>query len=53
VLPKDVKASTIEAQLKESGFTYEILGVDISASKLKDMAAAMTALAESMAKASP
>ncbi len=51
VLPRDVRAAAIEAQLKEGGFTYEILGVDITAGKLKDIASSMTSLAESMAKA--
>jgi hypothetical protein len=36
VLPKDVRATTIEKQLKESGFSYEIIGADI---KSKDLAA--------------
>ena len=53
VLPRDVKAASIEAQLKQSGFNYEILGVDISAGKLKDIASSLTSLAESMAKAAP
>jgi len=53
VLPKDVRASTIEAELKASGFTYEILGVDISASKLKDIAGSLQPLAEKLAKAAP
>jgi hypothetical protein len=53
VLPRDVNASAIEAQLKENKFAYEILGVDISAAKLKDMAASMKSLAESIAKAAP
>lgn len=53
VLPKDVNASAIEAQLKESKFAYEILGVDVTSGKLKDMAASMKSLAESIAKAAP
>ena len=53
VLPKDARASTIEAQLKASDFNYEILGADITASKLKDIAASLQALAEAMAKATP
>ena len=53
VLPRDVRASTIEAQLKDSGFAYEILGVDIKAAKLKDIAALLQPLAEAMAKAAP
>lgn len=51
VLPKDVNASAIEAQLKENKFAYEILGVDVTSAKLKDMAASMKSLAESIAKA--
>ena len=53
VLPKDVNASAIEAQLKENKFAYEILGVDVSSAKLKDMAASMKSLAESLAKVTP
>lgn len=51
VLPKDVNASAIEAQLKENKFAYEILGVDVTSTKLKDMAASMKSLSESIAKA--
>lgn len=53
VIPRDVKAATIEAQLKDSGFTYEILGVDIASAKLKEIAGALQPLAETMAKAAP
>ena len=53
VLPKDVNASAIEAQLKENKFAYEILGVDVTSARLKDMAASMKSLAESIAKAAP
>jgi hypothetical protein len=52
-LPRGVKASTIEAQLKESGFTYEILGVDIKADALADIANSLKPLAEQLAKAAP
>jgi hypothetical protein len=53
VLPADVRASTIEAQLKETGYSYEILGVDINAGALKDIAASLQPLAEALAKAAP
>lgn len=53
VLPRDVSAATIGAQLKESGFTFEILGVDITASKLKDIASSLQGLATTMAEAVP
>lgn len=53
VLPKDVRAGTIEAQLKEGGFAYEILGVDIKSAALKDVAAKLQPLAEKLAKAAP
>jgi hypothetical protein len=53
VIPRDVKAATIETQLKDSGFTYEILGVDVAAAKLKEIAAGLVPLAETMAKAAP
>ena len=53
VLPKDVRAATIEAELKDSGFAYEILGVDIKASALKDIAEKLKPLAETLAKGEP
>jgi hypothetical protein len=53
VLPSDVRAATIEAQLKEIGFSYEILGVDIKASALKDIASSLQPLAEALARAAP
>ncbi len=53
VLPGDVRASTIEAQLKETGYSYEILGADIKAGALKDIAASLQPLAEALAKAAP
>jgi hypothetical protein len=53
VLPKDVRASSIEAELKASGFNYEILGVDIAASKLKDIASTLKPLAEKLARSAP
>lgn len=53
VLPKEVNASAIEAQLKENKFAYEILGVDVTSVKLKDMAASMKSLSESIVKAAP
>jgi hypothetical protein len=53
VLPRDVKAATIEAELQASGYTYEILGVDVTASKLKEIATGLKPLAETKAKAAP
>jgi len=53
VLPSDVRASTIEAQLKETGYSYEILGADIKAGALKDIAVSLQPLAETLAKAAP
>jgi hypothetical protein len=52
-LPRDVPAATIEAQLKESKFSYEILGVDIKANDLKEIAKKLQPLAESIARAAP
>lgn len=53
VLPQDVGAGTIEAQLKAGGYSYEILGVDIKSAKLKQIAAELKPLAETMAQAAP
>ena len=53
VLPRDVGAATIERELKESGFAYEILGVDIKAARLKEVAEKLKPLAEKLAKAEP
>ena len=53
VLPRDVGAATIERELKESGFAYEILGVDIKAGRLKEVAEKLKPLAEKLAKAEP
>lgn len=53
VLPRDVRAATIERQLKESGFAHEILGVDIKSSTLKEIAAKLKPLAEKLAEAAP
>jgi hypothetical protein len=53
VLPRDVGAATIERELKESGFAYEILGVDIKAARLKEISEKLKPLAEKLAKAEP
>ncbi len=53
ILPRDVRASTIEQQLKDSGFAYEILGVDMKASSLKDVAAKLQPLAQKLAQEPP
>jgi hypothetical protein len=48
VLPKDVAPATIEQQLKDSGFTYEILGVNLRSSDLKDIAAKLQPRAQNL-----
>lgn len=53
VLPRDVRAGTIESQLKDSGFTYEILGMDIRSDALKNIAASLQPLADKLAQAAP
>jgi hypothetical protein len=53
VLPKDVAPATIEQQLKDSGFTYEILGVNLRSSDLKDIAAKLQPLAQKLAADPP
>lgn len=53
VLPGDVRAATIEQQLKDSGFAYEILGVGMKASALKDVAAKLQPYAAKLALEAP
>ena len=48
VLPRDVAASTIEQQLKDSGFAYEILGVNLRSKDLKDIAAKLQPIAQKL-----
>lgn len=53
VLPRGVRTATIEKQLKDSGFAYEILGVNITDRDLKAIAARLQPLAAQMAAAAP
>jgi Pre-toxin TG len=53
ILPRDVASSTIEQQLKDSGFTYEILGVNLRSRDLKDIAGKLQPLAEKLAADPP
>lgn len=53
VLPRDVRAATIEKQLKESGFSYEIIGADIKAKDLAAIGEKLKPLAEKVADAAP
>jgi Pre-toxin TG len=53
VLPKDVRAATIEKQLKESGFSYEIIGADIKAKDLAAIGEKLKPLAEKLADTAP
>jgi hypothetical protein len=53
VLPRDVRAATIEKQLKESGFSYEIIGADIKARDLAAIGEKLKPLAEKLADAAP
>ncbi|MEU4711631.1 pre-toxin TG domain-containing protein [Nocardia salmonicida] len=53
ILPRDVRAATIEKQLKESGFSYEIIGADIKAKDLAAIGEKLKPLAEKLADAAP
>jgi hypothetical protein len=53
VLPRDVRAATIEKQLKESRFSYEIIGADIKAKDLAAIGEKLKPLAEKLADAAP
>jgi hypothetical protein len=53
ILPKDVAASTIEQQLKDSGFAYEILGVNLRSKDLKDIGAKLQPLAQKLGAEPP
>lgn len=53
ILPKDVNASLIERELRNEGFVFEIVGVDINQRDLKAIAERLKPLAEQMASASP
>lgn len=51
VLPRDVNRSLIERELTEAGFSFEIIGVDISQRDLQSIASDMVPLATTMAGA--
>lgn len=51
VLPKDVNRSLIESELREGGFNFEIIGVDITQRDLRSIAGEMVPLATTMAGA--
>ncbi|WP_347888550.1 pre-toxin TG domain-containing protein [Nitrosomonas europaea] len=51
VLPRDVNRSLIERELREGGFSFEIIGADISQRDLRSMASEMVPLATTMAGA--
>ncbi|MGW6335883.1 hypothetical protein [Nocardia rhamnosiphila] len=53
ILPRDVRVATIEKQLKESGFSYEIIGADIKAKDLAAIGEKLKPLAEKLADAAP
>ena len=53
VLPRDARAATIEKQLKESGFSYEIIGADIKSKDLAAIGEKLKPLAEKLADAAP
>ncbi len=49
VLPRDVRRSNIERQLRDSNFNFEIIGVDISQRDLQSIASELVDLATTMA----
>jgi len=49
VLPRDVNRSIIERELREAGFNFEIVGVNISQRDLRTIASEMVPLATTMA----
>lgn len=53
ILPRDVRAATIEKQLKESGFNYEIIGVDIKSKSLAAIGEKLQPLAEKLVDTTP
>jgi hypothetical protein len=50
VLPRDVNPSLIERELRDGGFTFEIIGVDIRQRDLRTIAERLRPLAEQMAE---
>ncbi len=50
VLPRDVPTSLIERELREGGFTFEIIGVDINQRDLRSIADRLRPLAEQLAE---
>jgi hypothetical protein len=51
VLPRDVNPSLIERELRDGGFTFEIIGVDINQRGLRTIAERLRPLAEQIAAA--
>lgn len=51
LLPRDVNPSLIERELRDGGFAFELIGVDINQRDLKSIAAKLRPLAEQMAGA--
>jgi hypothetical protein len=51
LLPKDASRTTIERQLMEGGFSFEILGVDMTSGQLKGISEKLSPIAEKMAQA--
>ncbi len=51
ILPKDVKTSIIEKELRETKYSFEMIGADISQKELKSFAEEMVSLATSFANA--
>lgn len=49
VLPRDVRRSNIERQLRDSNFNFEIIGVDISQRDLQSIASELVELATTLA----
>lgn len=53
VLPRDVRSATVEKQLQESGFNYEIIGADINSKDLTAISEKLKPLAEKLAETAP
>ena len=51
IMPKDVNPALMEKELKDEGFAFELIGVDIDASSLKSIAEKLKPLAAKMAEA--
>ena len=48
VLPRDVNPSLIEQELRDGGFAFEIIGVDLNQRDLRSIAERLRAVAEQM-----